>query len=141
MQLGHNHLFIIPCASTNDYQNTALVFKASFVRYLAMLNGEIPSSTTRLSRIRDMVAEKFDTFGVTSKSRDAGIIYQSLVTHTGNIMALSTGGNPTLEDSLRICDARRDKISIVLNSVGNGLIVKRDEDLLRSYSLEDESFR
>jgi hypothetical protein len=141
MQLSNDQLFIIPCAYTNDYKNIALVFKSSFVWYLAMLNGEIASATTQLSRIRDMIVEKFDIYKPRSSSRGVNVGEQSVVKHTRNTMALSTGGNPSIEASLRICDARRDKISIVLNCVGNGLVLKRDENLLKTFSSDDECFR
>jgi hypothetical protein len=141
MQLSQNLLFVISCSSASSYQDTSLVFKSSFVWYLAMLNGEIPSSTTQLGRIRDMVAEKFNINHIGSQASDSSMVNKSLVTHTQNIMSLSTGGNPSLEDSLRICDARRDKISIVLNSAGHGLILKREVELLKLYSSDDECFR
>ncbi|EPE29277.1 hypothetical protein GLAREA_00437 [Glarea lozoyensis ATCC 20868] len=141
MQLSQNLLFVIPCSSSSNYQDTSLVFKSSFVWYLAMLSGEIPSSTTRLSRIRDMVATKFDIYHNESQASNTSTVSNSFVTHTQNIMSLSTGGNPTLEEPLRTCDARRDKISIVLNSAGYGLILKRREELLKLYSSDDECFR
>jgi hypothetical protein len=56
---------------------------------------------------------------------------------------LGSGGDPNLEKELRACDARCGKISIVLNSVENGLSLKRDgsPEVLRRYFSDDECYR
>ncbi|CAG8980924.1 hypothetical protein HYALB_00003783 [Hymenoscyphus albidus] len=63
------------------------------------------------------------------------------VAQIGHIMDLGAGGNPSLPKGLRECDARCDKISIVLNSVGNALNLRRDREALRMYSSDHECYR
>jgi hypothetical protein len=118
--------------------------------YLSALSSETPAASDHIRKIRDMVKDRFDIEREMEKVRriladkpaevDAEGSYTN---HIREVMALETGGNPSLEGDLRLCDARCDKISIVLNSVGNGLSLKRDgsNEALRRYSSDDECYR
>lgn len=99
-------------------------------------------------KIRERIFEKFDILKEVEKVRrirenkPAGSDpLPSYVIQIREIMELGTGGNPSPPKDLRACDARCDKISIVLNSVSNGLNVKRGGESLKIYSSDDECYR
>jgi hypothetical protein len=151
MRLGQKHTFLIPCtAAPNKYQDTVLGFSSQFMWYLSALSSETPATSDHLRKVRDMVKDRFDIEREMGKVRriladkPAEVdVEESYTNHIREVMSLETGGNPKLEGDLRLCDARCDKISIVLNSVGNGLSLKRDgsNEALRHYSSDDECYR
>lgn len=149
MRLGNKQTFIIPCTPRiGNYQDTALVFSSQFLWYLCTLAGEIPSANPKQRKIRETIFEKFDILKEVEKVRRIrenkpaeSEPPSTYVTQIREVMELGTGGNPGLPKDLRACDARCDKISIVLNSAGNGLNLKRGGESLKIYSSDDACYR
>lgn len=67
---------------------------------------------------------------------------ESYTIHVREIFNLGAGGDPELPEGFRTCDANCDKISIVLNTMGNGLNLKQyaGEGLSR-FASQDECYR
>lgn len=128
----------------------AFGFTGQFLWWLAALSSSLPAFSERMKRVRQTITQTLDF-----KQR----LHQTIRLHRGEYASesndtsyamamleafnLGAGGNPKLPtETLRTRDANRDRISIVLNLLGNGLKLKHKHDSeLEEYSSVDKCFR
>ncbi|KAJ9137705.1 hypothetical protein NKR23_g8924 [Pleurostoma richardsiae] len=132
MRLGRRHRFLARCAG--QPANTLLSFSDFFLSYLCMLSSSV-AVPADVKPVRDTVHRVFSYAayidelrrvlnGAPEKTVDEALT-PAYTTHVSEIFALGAGGDPNAEDRER--DANLDRITIVLNTVGNGLCLRREE--------------
>ncbi|KAF2423695.1 hypothetical protein EJ08DRAFT_664160 [Tothia fuscella] len=157
MRLARKFVFIVPCG--NEKSRRYLQFTSEFLRDIHRLFTasmvDIVANPTDTTTIRDRsLAERVAP--VTFSSLKTGLVvtrptngqpvalhdYESFssdtsyTTHAREIFDLGAGGDPTLREHLRRLDANFDKASIVLNTVGDGLVLRRP----KTYTGHEDQF-
>ncbi|RFU28516.1 hypothetical protein B7463_g7816, partial [Scytalidium lignicola] len=152
MRLGQKHTFYIPCEATGPHnKNLVLGLTGEFLWYLCSLSSEVPSVNSRNLDVKGIIARNFDMQKQIIKIRrimndQPGDVKSDGADYVANIMEtfeLDAGGDPDLPEEARIADANCDKISIVLNILGNGLNLKieRSAEAMKPYASLDECYR
>ncbi|OCK81198.1 hypothetical protein K432DRAFT_296109 [Lepidopterella palustris CBS 459.81] len=152
MRLGKTHIFLVPCRSSDqDESYTFIKFTGVFFLHMLTLSSEIMSTVpghqarkTTLQQLfgrRALIYER-EAFllknpGTKFAPLPEPVIYVPLI---AEVFQMKAGGNPRLPDHLRILDANRDKVSIVLNTIGYPLALK-PPTAMQSPSTEDECLR
>ena len=150
MRLAQWHRFYIKCPTIYPDKVMTFGFTGQFLWWLAGLASSLPAFSERMKIARQTIVQTLDF-----KQRLRQTIrlhhgeYASESNDTSYAMAmleafnLGAGGNPKLStETLRTRDANRDRMSIVLNLLGNGLKLKQKPDPdLEEYSSVDKCFR
>ncbi len=130
------HIFLMRCSNTNAVSyNTVLRFTGIFFSHLIKHAIEVPSSNATISNLKTALNGFFGRLELDallqihpevqrSRDQDYADSYTRVFTE---VFALHAGGNPKLPDRLREQDASRDKLSIVLNTLANGLVFDRSQ--------------
>ncbi|OCL12179.1 hypothetical protein AOQ84DRAFT_312653 [Glonium stellatum] len=151
MRLGSSHVFLVPCSSSSSDSYTFIRFTGAFFHHMLTLSSEVISSTpghqirkTTLQQLfgrRTLISERealvAQNPGVNFPPLPDPFIYVIMI---ADVFHMKAGGNPRLPDHLRVLDANRDKISIVLNTSGHPLALKPYTDR-QPPSIEDECLR
>jgi hypothetical protein len=151
MRLGQKHIFYMRCTETGSHNaNTVLGFSGEFLSYMHSLASETHTGPGVVLEVQHTIASVFDLEKQKDKIRrilddQPGDLenVESYTTHIRQVLRLGAGGDPDLPNELRLCDANCDKISIVLNVMGNGLNLKRSQDgeSLKRFASQDECYR
>ncbi|KAI9642016.1 hypothetical protein NHQ30_009887 [Ciborinia camelliae] len=163
MRLGPRHIFYVKCEGGS--MPTVLCFTGEFLWYMLTLSLEILNPDVRLQNVQRTIGINFDIFKQVEKVREIlgkqsegkvddasiadiqgsntsgdGVDY---TLHLKDIFALGAGGDPSLPERMRKCDANCDKISIVLNVAGKGLKLKRNHtpEALKRFEHLEECYR
>jgi len=152
MEMGENFVFYVPCqpVSANAPTDEMLGFTSTFLWDMLMLSAEVPKGPgeepwdlrDRLAKVFDMrrrIARVYQS--ITEKSTDPSKDDSLVLPYTAqirDIFNLGAGGDPDLQSDLRKASAYRDKTSIILNTLGNGLAVTGD---LNAGLTEEECMR
>ena len=119
MRMGKRHAFLVQCTPVKGRPDRVFRFDGSFLMHMIVLAVEFP--------------DHHDITSVRVKLRKVMNIFDGLMKRgqTNNhldaftqVFMLDAGGNPRLSPDQRIIDANREKLAIVLNSVGTGLTVR-----------------
>lgn len=103
----------------------------------------------RKKRVRETIERKFNIQAhimktirlLEEKPGDLESVGMDYVHAIRTIFELNAGGDPDLSGDRRVADGHCDKVSIVLNVLGNGLSLKRSVDSTSSYISLDECYR
>ena len=151
MRLGSNHVFLVPCASSGNDSYTFIRFTGVFFHHMLTLSSEVMSSTPGHQTRKNALQQLFGRRALIYE-REALIAQNPrtefpplpepfiYVTMIADVFQMKAGGNPRLPDHLRLLDANRDKVSIVLNTSGYPLALKPYTDT-QPPSIEDECLR
>ncbi|MCJ1287129.1 hypothetical protein MMC26_006477 [Xylographa opegraphella] len=119
MRMGKRHAFLVQCTHVEGRPDRVFRFDGSFLMHMICLAVEFPdhqdiaSVRVNLRKVMSIV-DAIMKRGQTNNHLDAFT----------QVFMLDAGGNPKLPPDKRIIDANREKLAIVLNSVGTGLTVK-----------------
>ncbi|MCJ1438810.1 hypothetical protein MMC27_008200 [Xylographa pallens] len=119
MRMGKRHAFLVQCTHIRGRSDTVFRFDGSFLMHMICLAVEFPvhhDITTVRVKLRKVmnIVDGIMKRGQTNNHLDAFT----------QVFMLHAGGNPKLPLDRRIIDANREKLAIVLNSVGSGLTVQ-----------------
>ena len=119
MRMGKRHAFLVQCTHIRGRPDTVFRFDGSFLMHMICLAVEFPahhnitSVRMKLRKVMNIV-DGIMKRGQTNNHLDAFM----------QVFKLDAGGNPNLPLDERIIDANREKLAIILNSVGTGLTVQ-----------------
>jgi len=142
--------FYIKYPTIHPDKVTAFGFTGQFLWWLAELSASLPASSDRMKRARSTIIHTLDfkrRILQIIRSYEGKYASESIDTSYAMLMLeafrLGAGGNPKLStETLRTRDANRDRMSIVLNLLGNGLKLKQKPDPdLEEYRSVDKCFR
>ena len=143
MRLAKRHRFLIRCSSNPQ---TLLSFSDIFMSYLCLLSAPISmpddaklvrTTIDRVFYFNDYLAELRRVLRdepKPSSSNDEQI--QAYTTHISEIFSLGASGDPDSGDRAR--DANLDRITILLNTVGTGLALRRTQAAQSNYTVTTE---
>lgn len=127
MRLAKEHVFLLPCHTVGSYTQTVLRMTSQCIAHLLALATEVPfSADIELlkpalhaffrDRTRDMLPS--------SVSIESASHHGNFTTVVAEVFGMEAGGDPRLPIEQREADARRDKISIILNTMECGLALQ-----------------
>jgi hypothetical protein len=131
LRMGQTHTFIIKCASSiPGLKAKVCSITGQFLGYLAMLSSRVQSPDQEVLNIRLTLLRIFHYNRNMSRSlRTVGQASEDQITvapyppQVMEVFALKASGNPDAADRER--DANLDRMAIVLNSSGSGLVLDR----------------
>lgn len=126
MRLAREHVFLLPCRTAGSFKRTVLRLTSSCIAHLLALATEVPFD----AKIELLKPALHAFFRDRTQPSDPG---EEVVSHHGNfttvvaeVFGMEAGGDPKLPASQREADARRDKVSIILNTMECGLALRHD---------------
>lgn len=120
-RLARDLIFLIPCPTAGSYRQTVLRLTTACIAHLLALATEVPFSAS-IEMLKPALHAFFrDRTQSTPTSNDLGAHHGNFTTVVAEVFAMETGGDPRLPESQRDADARRDKVSIILNTMECGL--------------------
>ena len=136
LRIGRDHVFLIRCSCSNvPGTRRVLRFTGSFLYYIFLLYAQdspVGSYRSGFGRTVHSVFLKLHGEGpikneVEWQTTERPKSFESYVHSMAEVFSSKAGGNPALPtQELRDCDANRDKMSIVLNTVDSGLVLQQD---------------
>jgi hypothetical protein len=122
MRLARDHIFLVPCQTAGfSPRRSVLRFTGKCLTHFLALATEVPFERA----IEDTKAALYAFFRDRSKLPASDFHMRS---HHGNfttvvaeVFAMQAGGDPKIPEEQREADARRDKMSIILNTMECGL--------------------
>lgn len=127
MRLAKEHVFLLPCKGVGSYTQPVLRMTSSCIAHLLALATEVPfSADIELLKpalhafFRDRTREILPG----SVEADASTHHGNFTTVVAEVFGMDAGGNPRLPLEQREADARRDKVSIILNTMECGLVLQ-----------------
>jgi curved DNA-binding protein CbpA len=124
MRLARDHVFLLPCRTSDHgpFKRTVLRLTSSCIAHLLALATEVPFDA-KIELLKPALHAFFR-----DRIPPSMIIPGSIPRHHGNfstviaeVFAMEAGGDPRLPEEQREADARRDKVSIILNTTECGL--------------------
>ncbi|MCJ1403281.1 hypothetical protein MMC11_006504 [Xylographa trunciseda] len=119
MRMGKRHAFLVQCKHVEGRPITVFRFDGSFLLHMICLAAEFPNHRD-ITSIRVNLRNRMNVIDGLMKR---GQRNNHLDTFT-QVFMLDAGGSPKLPLEQRILDANREKLAIVLNSVGTGLTIR-----------------
>ncbi|KAM0714813.1 hypothetical protein Q7P37_009277 [Cladosporium fusiforme] len=126
MRLARDHVFLLPCRTKGPFKRTVLRLTSSCIAHLLALATEVPFD----AKIELLKPALHAFFRDRTQPSDPG---EEIISHHGNfttvvaeVFGMEAGGDPKLPASQREADARRDKVSIILNTMECGLALRHD---------------
>lgn len=116
LRMGKQHAFLVRCTDNSGRPATVFRFDGGFLIHMICLAIEIPGQSN-LTSIKVKLREQMTVIDGISKR---GQLNNHLDAFS-HIFKFDAGGDPKLPQQLRELDANRDKLTIVLNSIGSGL--------------------
>ena len=138
LRLGLDHIFLVPMLDYKDsgrVDHSFIRFNGAFLYHAVLLHANDSPSTPKLEKIkRDLHSiflksgstEHFDRPNVKVVVQHQSDAFHSYTHSIAEVFDSKAGGNPLLPTKeLRDLDANVDKMSIILNAVDSGLILRR----------------
>lgn len=126
MRLARDHVFLLPCRTAGSFKRTVLRLTSSCIAHLLALATEVPFD----AKIELLKPALHAFFRDRTQPSEPG---EEVISHHGNfttvvaeVFGMEAGGDPKLPESQREADARRDKVSIILNTMECGLALRHD---------------
>lgn len=150
MRMAKKHKFVIRCvASPGEEREKVLVLTDFFVSYLCLLSSklmfpeDIKQTQISIDRVFDLnkyLDRLREIMGIdlTGPPKIEQQLIPAYTTQIMEVFELKAGGNPGLSPAERERDANLDRMTILLNSVGNGLSLKRDTAAKSMYTKSPE---
>lgn len=127
MRLAKEHVFLLPCQAAGSYTQPVLRMTSPCIAHLLALATEVPfSADIELLKpalhafFRDRTREILPG----STDPDASTHHGNFTTVVAEVFGMEAGGDPRLPIEQREADARRDKVSIILNTMECGLALQ-----------------
>ncbi|GAB7363234.1 hypothetical protein MBLNU230_g3516t1 [Neophaeotheca triangularis] len=120
MRLAKDHVFLVACEKSAPTGNSAFVrFTGKWLAHLLALAAEVPSDLDVVMLIPALNAFFQD------RSRPGSVVprnnHGNFTTVIAEVFAMGAGGDPSISEELREAAAKKDKMSIILNTMECGL--------------------
>ena len=126
MRLARDHVFLLPCRTVGSFKRTVLRLTSSCIAHLLALATEVPFDA-KIELLKPALHAFFrDRAQPTSSGLDVSSHHGNFTTVVAEVFGMEAGGDPRLPASQREADARRDKVSIILNTMECGLALQHD---------------
>lgn len=134
MRLAREHVFLIPCLSSDDTGKHRVVrFTGRVLAHLLALSTEVGFGP-EIELVKPALHSFFrDRSHLTPEEKSLHSHHGNFTTVVAEVFAMETGGDPNIPASQRKADAMKDKISIILNTMECGLSLApamRDPEML-----------
>lgn len=147
MRLSSKHVFLVPSWPREHSQRQRIIkFTGFFFLYLLFLIFENARLTTKSRQEKRLASDLFFWKKVIEVNLDPHPNYsrhvERFLSIVLNVFRSKADGDLRLPKELRIYDANKDKLSIVLNSIDNGLAIHRSStEIEQLNATEDDCFR
>lgn len=122
MRLAKHHIFLIPCKRTGTGGGRdVLRFNGKCIAHLLDLCIEVPFEPDVESVKPALHAFFRDRAKMAENERQMRLHHGNFSTVVAEVFAMEAGGDPRIPAEQRLSDARKDKISIILNTLECGL--------------------
>lgn len=141
MRLAKHHIFLIPCRSSNTRSGRdVLRFNSKCIAHLLDLSTEVPFEPEVESVKPALHAFFRDRSKMTPDERQMSSHHGNFSTVVAEVFAMEAGGDPRVPAEQRLSDARKDKISIILNTMECGLALQSRFRMEGLYNRDSECF-
>jgi curved DNA-binding protein CbpA len=123
MRLARDHVFLLPChtGAAGSFKRTVLRLTSSCIAHLLALATEVPFDA-RIESLKPALHAFFrDRTQPITNGTDFTSHHGNFSTVVAEVFGMEAGGDPRLPEEQREADARRDKVSIILNTMECGL--------------------
>jgi curved DNA-binding protein CbpA len=123
MRLARDHVFLLPCRAdaSGSLKRTVLRLTSSYIAHLLALATEVPFDA-KIELLKPALHAFFrDRTQPTTNGTDVTSHHGNFSTVVAEVFGMEAGGDPRLPEEQREADARRDKVSIILNTMECGL--------------------
>jgi len=121
MRLARDHVFLLPCRTAGLFKRTVLRLTSSCIAHLLALATEVPFDA-KIELLKPALHAFFrDRTQPTTNGTDSTLHHGNFTTVVAEVFGMEAGGDPRLPEEQREADARRDKVSIILNTMECGL--------------------
>jgi curved DNA-binding protein CbpA len=123
MRLARDHVFLLPChtGAAGSRKRTVLRLTSSCIAHLLALATEVPFDA-KIELLKPALHAFFrDRTQPTLNGTDFTSHHGNFSTVVAEVFGMEAGGDPRLPEEQREADARRDKVSIILNTMECGL--------------------
>ena len=146
MRLARDHIFLLPCRSPGSWRGRSILrFTSACLAHLLALATEVPfvRSVEMLKPALHAFFRDRTQLTTAKTSPDAFDLrnhHGNFTTVVAEVFGMEAGGDPRLPEAQRAADARRDKVSIILNTMECGLALKSKARHLRLNLSEPECY-
>lgn len=122
MRLAKHHVFLIPCKRLETWSGRdVLRFNGKCIAHLLDLCVEVPFEPD-VESVKPALHGFFrDRAKMAENERQMRLHHGNFSTVVAEVFAMEAGGDPRIPAAQRLSDARKDKISIILNTMECGL--------------------
>jgi curved DNA-binding protein CbpA len=140
MRLARDHIFLLPCRTVGSFKRTVLRLTSSCIAHLLALATEVPFDA-QIELLKPALYAFFRDRTQPSAAGATNGLHHGMgnfTTVVAEVFGMEAGGDPRLPIEQREADARRDKVSIILNTMECGLALRHAPGSSRiSMSKED----
>jgi curved DNA-binding protein CbpA len=124
MRLARDHIFLLPCRTAGNLKRKVLRLTSSFIAHLLALATEVPFDAS-IELLKPALHAFFrDRTQPATGGTTIGSHHGNFTTVVAEVFGMEAGGDPRLPIEQREADARRDKVSIILNTMECGLALR-----------------
>jgi curved DNA-binding protein CbpA len=142
MRLARNHVFLLPCreGAADSSRRTILRLTSSCIAHLIALATEVPFDP-KIELLKPALHAFFrDRTHSTTTASDLTSHHGNFSTVVAEVFGMEAGGDPRLPEEQREADARRDKVSIILNTMECGLALNTRSKLGRVVMSKEDCY-
>lgn len=126
MRLARDHVFLLPCRTAGNFKRTVLRLTSSCIAHLLALATEVPFDA-KIELLKPALHAFFrDRTQPSTNGLEVSSHHGNFTTVVAEVFGMEAGGDPRLPAEQREADARRDKVSIILNTMECGLALRHD---------------
>ena len=123
MRLARDHIFLLPCRTAGSFKRTVLRLTSSCIAHLLALAIEVPFDA-KIELLKPALHAFFRDRTQPSTAGTTIAHHGNFTTVVSEVFGMEAGGDPRLPFEQREADARRDKVSIILNTMECGLALR-----------------
>ena len=122
MRLAREHIFLVPCRTPGSWSGTSVLrFTGKCLTHFLSLATEVPFEPEIESVKPALYAFFRDRSKLAEHDHHLQRHHGNFTTVVAEVFAMEAGGDPRIPEEQRSADARKDKISIILNTMECGL--------------------
>jgi len=122
MRLAREHIFLVPCRIPGSWSGKSVLrFTGTCLTHFLALATEVPFEPSVESAKAALYAFFRDRSKLAAHENHLRSHHGNFTTVVAEVFAMQAGGDPKIPEAQREADARKDKISIILNTMECGL--------------------
>ena len=124
MRLAREHIFLVPCQTRSRSGKSVLRFTGKCLTHFLGLATEVPFEQS-IEAVKPALYAFFrDRSKLPAHDHRLQSHHGNFTTVVAEVFAMEAGGDPRIPEEQRAADARKDKISIILNTLECGLALQ-----------------